>query len=168
MSFDIQQPVFAPAGEHLEERGQPLSRSWPYSSPTRPTACRPGAYACRLAGRWLQRYSVRILTKAVIDGASQLVLASVDRDPMRTFESRNAVALGPKFGGLRARAWEARNSKAKRSLFSKDPLAVILVLDLECVGTEPNRIGRQALQDVPGHGLPRSRTGRGVRRRCPL
>ena len=107
--------------------------------------------------------------QAVIDGASQFILASVDLNQLRTFQARKTVALLTKFRRVRgARAWEAGHSKAQRTFIGKGPLAAVLVLDLERVGTEPNGFHRETFENVRGHVSAASRATTGVGRRYLL
>src|SRR6266851_161322 len=107
------------------------------------TRLRPGARPhCQL---------VSVFAKAVVCGAAQAVLESVDRDPSRTFLSAQPVAGLAQPDCLLARAFKSRDAESYWAAGREDLLEAIFVLDLESVGCEANRLLRQAFENVNGH-----------------
>src|SRR2546428_1762475 len=90
----------------------------------------------------------RILSKAIEDGASQLVVASVDRDVPQMLLFRKAIALLTKPCGVPARASKPGDAESERSARGEDLLVAVLVFELECIGSEPNRFRRNALENI--------------------
>jgi hypothetical protein len=66
----------------------------------------------------------------------------------RTLLLRKAVALLAKSRGAPAKASKAGNAEPQRSAGGEYPIIAVFVLDLECIGSEPNRVRRKTLEDI--------------------
>jgi hypothetical protein len=59
-----------------------------------------------------------------------------------------AVAFLTKSRGVPASYWKPGNAESQRSGRGEDRLVAVLLFELECIGSKPNRIRRKVLENV--------------------